>query len=124
MLDYEGYCAEGPGENLFIVKDGKLLTPKLGNILQGITRKSIIEIADNEGIEVKEARLKLEDVYNADEAFFTGTAAEVTAIESVDGKKIGKEAPGPVTKKLKELFLGIVHGKNGKYRDWLAYVNG
>ena len=124
LLDYEGYCAEGPGENLFIVKDGKLLTPKLGNILQGITRKSIIEIADNEGIEVKEARLKLEDVYNADEAFFTGTAAEVTAIESVDGKKIGKEAPGPVTKKLKELFLGIVHGKNGKYRDWLAYVNG
>src|SRR3989338_7275505 len=124
LLDYEGYCAEGPGENLFIVKDGKLFTPKLGNILQGITRRSIIEIADNEGIEVKEARLKLDDVYNADEAFFTGTAAEVTAIESVDGKKIGKEAPGPVTKKLKELFLDIVHGKNVKYKDWLAYVNG
>ena len=122
LLDYEGYCAEGPGENLFIVKNGKLLTPALGSILTGITRKSVIEIANNEGMKVEEAKLKLNDVYNADEAFFTGTAAEITAIASVDDKKIGKEAPGPVTKKLKELFLGIAKGKNGKYKDWLAYV--
>jgi len=122
LLDYEGYCAEGPGENLFIVKDGKLLTPKLGNILPGITRKSIIEIANNEGIKVEESKLKLEDVYNADEAFFTGTAVEVIPITSIDDKKIGKETPGPVTKKLKELYLDIVHGKNEKYEGWLEYV--
>jgi branched-chain amino acid aminotransferase len=123
LLDYEGYCAEGPGENLFIVKDGKLLTPELGNILPGITRRSIIEIAKNESIEVEETKLKLEDVYNADEAFFTGTAAEVTVIESIDDKKIGNQAPGPVTEKLKGLFLDIVKGKNEKYKDWLAYAN-
>lgn len=122
LLDYEGYCAEGPGENLFIVKNGKLLTPALGNILTGITRKSIIEIANNEGIDVKEAKLKLDDVYNADETFFTGTAAEITAIESVDDRKIGKEAPGPVTKKFQNLFHAITRGKNGKYNDWLAYA--
>ncbi len=122
LLDYEGYCAEGPGENLFIVKNGKLLTPALGNILTGITRKSIIEIANNEGIDVKETKLKLSEVYNADEAFFTGTAAEITAIESVDDRKIGKESPGPVTKKFQNLFHAITRGKNGKYKDWLAYV--
>jgi branched-chain amino acid aminotransferase len=122
LLDYEGYCAEGPGENLFIVKDGKLFTPMLGNILRGITRKSIIQIANDDGIKVEETKLKLDDVYGADEAFFTGTAAEVTPIESVDGKKIGTEVPGPVTKKLKETFLGIAQGKNEKYKNWLAYV--
>ncbi|MEK0337096.1 MAG: branched-chain amino acid transaminase [Nitrosopumilus sp.] len=123
LLDYEGYCAEGPGENLFIVKNGKLLTPELGNILPGITRRSIIEIAKNEGIEVEETKLKLEEVYGADEAFFTGTAAEVTPIASLDDKKIGKQAPGPVTEKLKSLFLDIVKGKNEKYKDWLSYVD-
>ncbi len=122
LLDYEGYCAEGPGENLFIVKNGKLLTPALGNILTGITRKSIIEIANNEGIDVKEAKIKLDDVYNSDEAFFTGTAAEITAIESVDDRKIGKEAPGPVTKKFQGLFHAITRGKKGEYKDWLSYV--
>ena len=122
LLDHEGYCAEGPGENLFIIKDGKLLTPKLGNILSGITRKSIIEIAGNEGIKVEEAKIKLEDVYDADEAFFTGTAAEVTSIASVDNKKIGKQSPGPITKKLKELYLDIVHGKVKKYEHWLEYL--
>lgn len=123
LLDYMGNIAEGPGENLFIVKDGKLSTPKLGNILHGITRKSIIDMAKNEGMEVKETDLTLEDVYNADEAFFTGTAAEVTAIDSLDDKKIGEIAPGPVTSRLKELFTDIVHGKNEKYHKWLAFVN-
>ena len=80
-------------------------------------------MANNEGLKVDEKKLKLNDVYDADEAFFTGTAAEITAIASVDDKKIGKDAPGPVTKKLQELFHAITRGKNGKYEDWLAYVN-
>ncbi|MFH1642997.1 MAG: branched-chain amino acid transaminase [Nanoarchaeota archaeon] len=123
LLDYKGSCAEGPGENLFIVKGGRLLTPPLGTILDGITRKSIIQIAKDMGISVEEKELKLEDVYKADEALFTGTAAEVTSIESVDDKKIGSEAPGPLTKQLKDIFMDIVHGRNDKYRDWLTYVD-
>lgn len=122
LLDYQGNIAEGPGENLFIVKDGKLLTPKLGNILHGITRKSIIQIAKDEGIEVEETTLTPEDMKNADEAFFTGTAAEVSPIKSLDGQKIGDSAPGPITAKIKEKFLDIVHGKEPKYDDWLTYV--
>lgn len=123
LLDYFGNVAEGPGENMFIVKDGKILTPKLGNILQGITRRSIMELAIDEGIEVEEVELKPEDVINADEAFFTGTAAEVTPIESLDNKKIGNAAPGPITAKLKQKFMDIVHGKVDKYKEWLTYVN-
>ncbi len=122
LLDYKGNIAEGPGENLFLVKDGRLLTPPLGNVLPGITRMSIMQIAKDQGIKVEEKALKLEDVYNANEAFFTGTAAEVTPIASLDGKKIGKEAPGPITKKIKEIFLDAVHGKNKKYEHWLSYV--
>ncbi|MFH1324352.1 MAG: branched-chain amino acid transaminase [Nanoarchaeota archaeon] len=123
LLDYKGNVAEGPGENFFIVKDGKLITPKFGNILQGITRRSVIEIAIDNGIEVDEKEITLKDVYEADEALFTGTAAEVTAIEFIDDKKIGKEAPGPITKKLKSIFMDAVHGKNEKYKSWLTYVN-
>jgi branched-chain amino acid aminotransferase len=122
LLDYAGNVAEGPGENLFLVKDNCILTPKLGNILQGITRKSIIEMAIDQGIEVDEREIKIEDVYEADEAFFTGTAAEVTPICCLDDKSIGKNCPGVVTRKLKELFLDIVHGKVDKYKDWLTYV--
>ncbi len=122
LLDYKGNAAEGPGENLFIVKDGKLLTPPLGTILKGITRASIMQLAKDEGIKVEEKTLTLEDVYNAQEAFFTGTAAEVTPIGSLDDKKIGK-APGPITSKLKDLYMDIVHGKNEKYKNWLTYVN-
>ena len=122
LLDYEGNIAEGPGENFFIIKDGKLLTPKLGNILEGITRKSIIQLAKDEGIEVEETTLTPEDMKNADEAFFTGTAAEVSPIASLDDKQIGEKAPGPITAKIKEKFLDIVHGKNPKYEDWLSYV--
>ena len=123
LLDFSGNIAEGPGENLFIVKDNKVLTPKLGNILQGITRRSIMELAKDEGFEVLEKELKLDDIYDADEAFFTGTAAEVTVIESVDDKKIGTESPGPITKRIKKLFLDIVHGKVEKYSSWLTLVN-
>ncbi len=119
LLDYNGKVAEGPGENIFIVKEGKLLTPRLGNILQGITRRSVIEIAIDLGIEVEETELALDDIYKADEAFFTGTAAEVTAIASLDDKAIGQ---GPITEKIRGLFMDIVHGKNKKYENWLSYV--
>jgi branched-chain amino acid aminotransferase len=122
LLDYQGNIAEGPGENLFIIKDGKIRTPKLGNILHGITRRSIMQLAKDEGIEVEEAVLTLEDFKSADEAFFTGTAAEVSPIASIDGKQIGDGKAGTITSKLKEKFLDIVHGKNPKYEDWLSYV--
>ncbi len=122
LLNAEGFVEEGPGENFYIVKNGKIITPPLGNILPGITRKSVVQIAKDQGIELEERNLKLDEVYEADEAFFTGTAAEVTGIELIDDKKIGN-APGPITKKLRDLFMDIVHGKNEKYKDWLTYVN-
>jgi len=124
LLDCNGNIAEGPGENLFIVKANKLITPSLGNVLPGITRASVIQIAKDQGIKVEEKILTKEDVINADEAFFTGTAAEVTPIASLDGKKIGKEAPGPMTIKLRDIFVDAVTGKNKKYEHWLTYVNG
>ena len=121
LLNAEGFVEEGPGENFYIVKDGKIITPPLGNILPGITRKSVMQIAKDECVDVIEKNIKLKDVYSADEAFFTGTAAEVSAIESVDGKKIGNKAPGPITTKIRDLFMDIVHGKNKKYESWLSY---
>jgi len=121
LLDHDGNVAEGPGENIFIVKDGKLLTPTFGNILPGITRKSIIEIAKDEGIKVVETTIKPKDLYSADEAFYTGTAAEVSSIGSVDDNKLG-EAPGPITTKLKKIFTDAFHGKVEKYEKWLSYV--
>ena len=121
LLNAEGFVEEGPGENFYIVKDGKIITPPLGNILPGITRKSVMQIAKDEGVDVIEKNIKLKDVYSADEAFFTGTAAEVSAIESIDGKKIGNKAPGPITTKIRDLFMDIVHGKNKKYESWLSY---
>tara|TARA_Y100000310_G_scaffold340262_1_gene435392 strand:- start:876 stop:1781 length:906 start_codon:yes stop_codon:yes gene_type:complete len=123
LLDHKGLISEGPGENIFCVQGGKIYTPKLGTILPGITRASIMQIAKEEGYEVIEKDLALKDIYNAQEALFTGTAAEVTAIASLDDKPIGKEAPGPITKKLKERFLDIVHGRDKKYSHWLTYVN-
>jgi branched-chain amino acid aminotransferase len=122
LLDYNGNIAEGPGENIFIVKKGKLITPKFGNVLPGITRKSIIEIATDNNIQVEEKVLTLKDAYNADEAFFTGTAAEVTPIESIDKNKIGKTVPGPVTQQIKSIFFDAVSGKIKKYEKWLTYV--
>ena len=118
----DGTVTEGPGENFFLVKDGVLMTPPLGMILPGITRDSILEIAKNFGIKVMEKEIKLEDVYGADEAFFTGTAAEVTPIASLDDK-LFKEAPGLITAKLKAAYMEIVSGKNPQYENWLSYVD-
>jgi branched-chain amino acid aminotransferase len=121
LLDYEGNVAEGPGENFFIVKNSVMITPKLGSILAGITRDSIIKIAKDNGIKVEERKLKLEEVYGADEAFMTGTAAEVTPLESVDDKKIGNGSR-PITEKLKQIYLDAVKGRNKKYESWLSYA--
>lgn len=122
LLDFEGNIAEGPGENLFILKNGTLLTPKLGTILKGITRHSVMEIANHLGIEAVEKTLKPEDAYGADEAFFTGTAAEITPIRSIDDHVLGGGKLGPVTTKIKETFLAAVHGKVPEFERWLSYI--
>jgi branched-chain amino acid aminotransferase len=120
LLDWRKRIAEGPGENFFLVKKGKLYTPKLGGILPGITRASVIQLAKDCGISVKEKNLRLGCAYGADEAFFTGSAAEVTPISEIDGHKL-KSAPGPITEKLKELYLRVVAGKEDKYKNWLDF---
>jgi len=122
LLDYRGLCAEGPGENVFCTKNEKIYTPKLGTILPGITRKSIIQIAKDEGYEVIEKDITVDEIKNAQEAFFSGTAAEVTSIRQIDDTVIGDGKIGPITTKLRDIFMDIVHGKNEKYKDWLTYV--
>ncbi|GAB4539572.1 MAG: branched-chain amino acid transaminase [Thermodesulfovibrionia bacterium] len=122
LLDTNGFVAEGAGENIFIVRDGVLMTPPLTSVLDGITRRSIIEIAEQEGISVKETDITRDALYIADEAFFTGTAAEVTPIREVDGRLIGKGKPGPITQRLQSLFFRIVKGEISAYRPWLTYI--
>ncbi len=122
LLDYQGNIAEGPGENFFIVKNKVIKTPSKSNILPGITRDSIIRIARDYRYRVKECILKPNDVYNADEAFFTGTAAEISAIGQIDKHKISNGKVGSVSKELHNLFLDVVHGRNKKYEKWLTYV--
>jgi branched-chain amino acid aminotransferase len=123
LLNIDGNIAEGPGENLFIVKEGKLITPPVSSgALVGITRDSIIKIAGDEGIEFEERDFKPEELYSADEAFFTGTAAEVTPIREVDGKIIGKGKRGPVTERLQRIFFGAVRGEEPEYESWLEYL--
>ena len=122
MLDTEGYVAEASGENIFIVKDGLLKTPPLTSVLPGITRASIITLAQDLGMPVKERRFSRDELYLADEAFFTGTAAEVTPIREVDGRVIGPGKPGPVTLKLQEAFFKVVKGEDPRYQQWLTYV--
>lgn len=121
LLDYKGNIAEGPGENLFLVKNGKVITPKSGTILPGITRATIMDICGDLNIEVREETLKLEDAYNADEAFFVGTAAEVTPIGSIDDNLIS-EKMGEVTSKIRNAYMDIVKGKNSNYEKDLSYV--
>lgn len=119
LLDTDGYVSEGSGENIFIVKDGVLKTTSLTSILKGITRDSVIEIARDKGVEVKEARFTRDELYTADEAFFTGTAAEITPIREVDLRTIGKGRPGPVTRDIQKTFFETVKGINKDYEDWL-----
>ena len=122
LLDTEGYVSEGSGENIFIVRNSVLKTTPLTSILEGITRNSILQIAEDEGVKIKEERFTRDELYIADEAFFTGTAAEVTPIRELDGRAIGEGRPGNITKKLQSIFFDIVKGKNNKYKSWLTRV--
>lgn len=114
--------AEGSGENIFTVRDGVLYTPALDVALDGITRRSVIAIASEMGLKVVEKRLTRDELYVADEVFFTGTAAEVTPIREIDGRQIGIGERGPITAEIQQRYFDIVQGKNPKYRDWLTYV--
>ncbi|MBM4128792.1 MAG: branched-chain amino acid transaminase [Nitrospira sp.] len=122
LLDTEGYVAEGSGENIFIIRKGVLKTTPLTSILEGITRISIIEMAHDHGIKVLEERFTRDELYISDEAFFTGTAAEVTPIREADGRRIGTGRPGKITKRLQSLFFDAVKGKNKKYESWLTRI--
>jgi branched-chain amino acid aminotransferase len=122
LLDAEGYVMEGSGENIFIVRGGILYTPDLTSALDGITRKTVISLAGELGIQVVEKRITRDEVYIADEAFFTGTAAEVTPIREVDGRIIGKGTGGPITKRLQGLYFDQVQGRREENPQWLTLV--
>jgi branched-chain amino acid aminotransferase len=122
LLDVDGFVAEGSGENLFIVKNGCLYEPELTSALIGITRDSVITLAREMGYSVSPRRITRDDLYIADEAFFTGTAAEVTPIREVDGRTIGEGRRGPVTARIQRAFFDCVTGKAEKHRDWLAPI--
>lgn len=122
LLDVEGYVAEGSGENIFIVKQGKLYTPDLTSCLEGITRASILELASELGIPVIEKRITRDEIYCADEAFFTGTAAEVTPIRELDNRIVGQGKRGPITEKIQTLFFDCVKGRARNRADWLTLV--
>lgn len=123
FLDDQGYISEGAGENFFMLKNGVIYTPQLGTILAGITRATVMEIASKLGYQIVETDITLEDAYQCDEAFFTGTAAEVTAIRSIDDQVLGNGGVGPVTAIIKEAYLNIVKGKNPEYSKYLTVVS-
>jgi len=122
LLDTNGFVAEGAGENLFIVRGGRLVEPELVSGLSGITRATVIRLAHDLGLEFESRPMTRDDVYLADEAFFTGTAAEVTPIRELDGRPIGAGSRGPVTEKLQSLFFDAVNGRAPQYREWLTLV--
>ncbi|MDB2653866.1 branched-chain amino acid transaminase [Luminiphilus sp.] len=123
LLDNEGYVAEGSGENVFLVRDGTIYTPELTSCLEGITRDSIFRIAADLGYQVKERRITRDEVYIADEAFFTGTAAEVVPIRELDSRPIGSGSRGPLTEKLQSIYLDTVRGREAQYAEWLTPVS-
>ncbi|CAK0754893.1 Branched-chain-amino-acid aminotransferase [Gammaproteobacteria bacterium] len=126
LLDVNGFVAEGSGENIFIVRNGVLFTPELTSALEGITRDTVIRLAHDAGLTVQEKRITRDEVYIADEAFFTGTAAEVTPIRELDGRVIGGDqgnsGRGPITERLQSLYFDQVHGRREPYPQWLAMV--
>jgi branched-chain amino acid aminotransferase len=122
LLDTTGLVAEASGENLFVVRDGEVKTPPLANVLEGITRSSVIEIARDKGMTVSEVPITRDELYVADEVFLTGTAAEVTPVREVDHRQVGAGRRGPVTKLLQDAFFDVVAGRNRKYERWLSYV--
>lgn len=122
LLDIDGFVTEGSGENIFMVKDGVLKTTPLTSVLKGVTRDSVIRIAGDRGVEVLEERFTRDELYTADEVFFTGTAAEITPVREVDKRNIGKGRPGPVTRDIQAIFFDILRGRNRDYEDWLCYM--
>jgi len=122
ILGTDNSVNEGSGENFFLIKDGKLITPELATVLDGITRKTIIQLAEDIGIETIERKIMLDEVFSCDEAFFTGTAAEVTPIIEVDNKKIANATPGPITQKLQNNYFDLIRGKYNKHDNWLTIV--
>ena len=122
LLDVDGFVSEGSGENIFIVRDGKLYTPDPSSALVGLTRDTIIQLAEEIGLQVIEKRITRDEVYIADEAFFTGTAAEVTPIRELDNRQIGSGDRGPITARLQAMYFDCVHGRDKRHTDWLTPV--
>jgi branched-chain amino acid aminotransferase len=122
LLDTNGYVAEGSGENIFLVKNGAIYTPQLTSCLEGLTRDTMLVFAKELGIDVHETLITRDEVYIADECFFTGTAAEVTPIREVDGRSINGGKPGPITQKLQSMYFDVVKGKSKDHKAWLTYV--
>lgn len=122
LLDNEGYVAEGSGENVFLIRDNRIYTPELTSCLDGITRRTIFTLAEEIGYQVEEKRITRDEVYIADEAFFTGTAAEVVPIRELDGRPIGSGSRGPITGKLQAMYFDSVRGNRSQNRQWLAPV--
>ena len=122
LLDNEGYVAEGSGENIFVIRDGVIYTPDLTSALNGITRNTLFELASSIGVEIREKRITRDEVYIADEVFFTGTAAEVTPVREVDDRTIGSGERGPITEKLQAMYFDLVHGRLDMHPEWLTLV--
>ena len=120
--DVDGFVAEGSGENLFVINNGVIYTPELTSALDGITRQTLMKMAAQIGVEVREKRITRDEVYTADEAFFTGTAAEVTPIRELDNRAIGEGKRGPITEQLQTMYFDLVHGRLHGHDDWLDYV--
>ena len=123
LLDPQGYVAEGSGENFFMIREGVLMTPQLTSCLEGITRNTIMQLAYDRGIQVVERSITRDEVYVADEAFFTGTAAEVTPIRQLDGRLIGEGKRGAITTLLQQDYFDLVLGKSPNNSSWLTYIN-
>ena len=122
MLDVDGYVSEASGENLFIVTKGVVRTTALPTVLDGITRASALTLLADMGVPTRQERFTRDEVYLADEAFFTGTAVEITPVRELDDRRIGTGAPGPITRRLQELFFRVVEGREDRYRSWLTPV--
>ncbi len=122
LLDPEGYVAEGSGENIFLVRNGKIYTPDLTSVLEGITRDTIMNFVDELGMSVTEKRITRDELYAADEAFFTGTAAEVTPIREIDGRVVGGGERGPITEALQTMYFDQVHGRRDPHPEWLTFL--
>ena len=120
LLDVEGYVAEGSGENIFIIRKGKLYTPDLTSALEGITRDTVVTIAQEMGLQLVEKRITRDEVYSADEAFFTGTAAEITPIRELDRRQIGEGKRGPITTEIQRRYFACVKGEDQNHADWLT----